>query len=306
MKTLAIDYKMELGFTGAVTDHCFVLRCIPTARGCQTVTSRSLEVTPAVPLFTYRDTFGNFVYRGQCYAPHTAFAFHVNATVLVHSAEGSRESCPPFYKYNTPLTACTDEMRAFLAAVADGTPFSRAVSGRSFERAEVRDFVRLLCAAVHARIAYTSGSTTVRTTAAEAFAAQKGVCQDYAHLFVSLAREAGIAARYVCGMSTGEGATHAWAEFFVPDSDRMPQDGQAAQGTWFGVDPTRDKFTDDSYVILAVGRDFTDCQVDRGVFCGSVGQTQTVLVKTTEQDAPDNTGEFSGHRVSSTADMAGQ
>ncbi len=306
MKTLAVDYKMNLCFTEAVTDHYFVLRCIPTARGCQTVTSRSLEVTPQVPLFTYRDTFGNFVYRGQCYAPHTEFAFRVNAQVLVHNAEGSREPCQPFYKYNTPLTFCNDSMKNFLLASVKGTAFEGGVENRKFDRTEMRDFASFLCSLVNKRIVYTSGSTTVKTTAAEAFSMQKGVCQDYAHLFVSLAREAGLAARYVCGMSIGEGATHAWAEFFVPDEDYMTYDGQTIQGTWFGLDPTRNKFVDDTYVILSVGRDFTDCQVDRGVFCGSVGQKQTVLVKTSEIDMPQNFGEFSGHSVSSMADLAGQ
>ncbi|MBQ3671009.1 MAG: transglutaminase family protein, partial [Treponema sp.] len=135
---------------------------------------------------------------------------------------------------------------------------------------------------------------------------RKGVCQDYAHLFIALCREAGIVARYVCGMSKGEGATHAWAEFFVPDGEFRAANGQNASGTWYGIDPTRNKFTDDDYVILAVGRDFSDCQVDRGVFCGSVEQRQTVFVKTAELAPPIDTGLFSGHSVSGGADLAGQ
>lgn len=306
MKTLSIDYNMNLGFTDNVTDHYFMLRCIPTARGCQTVTSRSLELTPNVPLLAYRDTFGNIAYRGQCYAPHNSFAFQVHALVQVHSAEGSREPCQPFYKYNTPLTACDDAMRDFLHAAAYNSLFMSAVRNRTFDRAHIRSFAEWLSGIVHARITYTSGSTTVQTTAAEAFAAKRGVCQDYAHLFVSLARESGVAARYVCGMSVGEGATHAWAEYFVPDGDRMNSDGSATQGTWFGIDPTRNKSTDDSYVILAVGRDFTDCQIDRGVFCGTVGQTQTVFVKTSEVATNTDIGEFTGHSVNGMTDLAGQ
>ncbi|MCR5725301.1 MAG: transglutaminase family protein [Treponema sp.] len=306
MKTLSVDYKMHLAFSGAVSDHFFILRCVPVSRGCQTVTSRSLSLTPDVPLSASRDTFGNSVYRGQYYAPHTEFAFHVRATVLVHSADGSREPCPPFYRYPTRLTACTDGMRSFLRGAVRGTDFERAVAERKFAQTEIHAFSDLLCRAVNGRICYTSGETTVKTTAAEAFCLQKGVCQDYAHLFVSLAREAGIAARYVCGMSAGEGATHAWAEYFVPDDDGSGGDGRSVQGAWFGTDPTRARRVDDDYVILAVGRDFSDSQIDRGVFCGAVSQTQTVLVKTRELPAQGGIGEYSGHSVSGTADMAGQ
>ena len=306
MKTLAVDYKMELAFTGSVTDHSFILRCIPTARGCQTVMSRSLRIVPDVPLFTYRDTFGNFVYRGHCYAPHESFAFYVEAKVIVHSDAGTREPCPPFYKYPTPLTACNDEMRSFLHEAVRETSFADEVLARKFEKKHIRDFAEFLCALVYSRIEYTSGSTTVKTTAAEAFSAGKGVCQDYAHLFVSLAREAGIAARYVCGMSLGEGATHAWAEFFVPDDDNAGGDGCSLQGTWYGCDPTRNKVVNDDYVILAAGRDFTDCQVDRGVFCGSVSQTQTVFVKTQELPMNSSIGDFTGHHLVGAVDMAGQ
>ena len=306
MKLLNVDYSMALSFSESVTDHSFLLRCVPVSRGCQTVTSCVLEVNPAVPLVTYRDVFGNTVYRGQCYAPHSEFSFHVNAMVQVHGKEGTREPCPPFYKYSTPLTACTDEMRQFLLELFESSPLASYVAQKKVDCSHAHDAAKILCAGVHGRIAYTSGATTVRTSAAEAFTLQKGVCQDYAHLFVSLCRAMGIPARYVCGMSKGEGATHAWVEFFVPDDAYGTENGSAVWGRWFGVDPTRNKCVDDDYVILAVGRDFTDCQVDRGVFCGAVQQNQTVFVKTMEFPLADTTGEFSGHSVGGGIDLAGQ
>lgn len=306
MKSLDVDYRMNLEFSADVADHYFMLRCVPLSRGCQTVLSRSLEINPAVPLLANRDVFGNIVYRGHCFAGHNAFSFHADATVQVHSEEGTREPCPPFYKYPTALTACTEQMAEFLYGVFSSSELRNAVQGRRVPSECIHDFARALLPAVHERIAYTSGATTVRTTAAEAFAGQKGVCQDYAQLFIALCRRAGIAARYVCGMSKGEGATHAWAEFFVPDETFVAANGQAAFGKWYGIDPTRNKRADDDYVILAVGRDFSDCQVDRGVFCGAVSQTQSVFVRTTELVPPASTGMFSGHSVSGGADLAGQ
>src|SRR5262249_41659204 len=47
--------------------------------------------------------------------------------------------------------------------------------------------------------AYTPGSTDLRTTPYDVFANKKGVCQDFANLFICLARLLGLPARYVCG-----------------------------------------------------------------------------------------------------------
>ncbi|MCD7793035.1 MAG: transglutaminase family protein [Oscillospiraceae bacterium] len=116
---------------------------------------------------------------------------------------------------------------------------------------------------------YQSGSTGVGTTAAEAFAAGRGVCQDFAHVFLALARRAGLAARYVNGLSLGEGSSHAWCEVWL-------------DGVWTGIDPTRGVWADDSYIRFGVGRDFADCPFERGVFRGSARQRQSVYMKVSE------------------------
>jgi hypothetical protein len=69
---------------------------------------------------------------------------------------------------------------------------------------------------VHAAITYEYGTTTVETTAAEALAGGRGVCQDQAHLMLALCHLLGLPARYVSGHLLGQGGTHAWAEVIVP------------------------------------------------------------------------------------------
>ena len=128
---------------------------------------------------------------------------------------------------------------------------------------------KVLCAKVHDHFTYTPGETNVMTTAGEAYAAGKGVCQDYAHVLIALCRMAGMPARYVSGLFVGEGASHAWAEIWM-------------DGLWYGIDPTHNRLTDETYLKLCTGRDYSDCPIERGVFSGWAEQTQKVFTKVTD------------------------
>ena len=107
---------------------------------------------------------------------------------------------------------------------------------------------------------YTPGATEVETTAAEALALGRGVCQDYAHIMLALCRLAGLPARYVSGHLLGEGGTHAWVEVLLPAAGR-PRHAAA-----FAFDPTHDRRAGLSYVTVAVGADYGDVAPTSGTF----------------------------------------
>lgn len=288
MNVLEIDYTTTLEFDGPIIDHYFLLRCVPVSRDGQTVVSRNLSITPETPLVTSKDIFGNVAYQGRIDFPHTEFSFHSTATVIVDRENGCREYCHPFYRYNTPLTKVNDEMKEFLYSIFDGNIFEEVVKNKKIRNRDIHLVAEILMEAVHKKIEYVPGATTVKTTAAESFISGKGVCQDYAHIFCALCREAGIPSRYVAGTSKGEGSTHAWSEYFVPDEKFIEYNGKPQQGRWFGVDCTRNKKVDDSYVSLASGRDYLDCKVDGGIFRGMTNQKMTVFVKTKELELRKN------------------
>src|SRR3546814_3698029 len=56
-----------------------------------------------------------------------------------------------------------------------------------------------LLGAVHTGLRFETGTTSILTDAASAFAARSGVCQDLAHVFIAAARSQGMAARYISG-----------------------------------------------------------------------------------------------------------
>ncbi|MGM9675601.1 MAG: transglutaminase family protein [Bacteroidaceae bacterium] len=97
----------------------------------------------------------------------------------------------------------------------------------------------------------------------------EGVCQDYAHLLVAACRASGIRARYVNGLTVGEGATHAWVEAY--------EDGQ-----WIGLDPTAGRCIDYGYIKIAHGRDVGDCPSNRGRISPFTRETLSVSVRVEE------------------------
>jgi transglutaminase-like putative cysteine protease len=93
---------------------------------------------------------------------------------------------------------------------------------------------------------YRPGASHAATTALDTFVAGEGVCRDYAHLICSLARAAGIPARYVSGYSPGVTPPdfHACAEVWL-------------DGGWHVVDPTG-MSTSAGLAIIGAGRDAAD------------------------------------------------
>ncbi len=155
----------------------------------------------------------------------------------------------PRLRTPTRLTAPDDRLRRLAAAVtrAGGGPL------------EVADRA---CRRVHEAIGYEYGLTNVLTTAAEALAGGRGVCQDSAHVMVAVCQLAGLPARYVSGHLLGQGGTHAWVEVLVADRD-------AAVAVAF--DPCHGRRTDGRYVTVAVGRDYSDVAPTSGTFVGPPG-----------------------------------
>lgn len=207
------------------------------------------------------DGYGNVLHL------HTAARPHRGATVV---AEGEVETAdthgvvrdaverlpPAYWLRATPLTEAD-------AAIGE---LARSVAGEG----EVVARLHRLMGAVRERVDYVAGATTVATTAAEALANGRGVCQDHAHVFVAAARLLGVPARYVSGYLWQGGdaatATHAWAEAHV--------DGLG----WVGFDAANRVCPTDAYVRVAIGLDYGEAAPVRGVRRGAAVEALAVAV----------------------------
>ena len=253
MHKVKFSYRMELQFSEPVWNHVFSLKAFPMRLPEQQIGGIKWSVYPHTKLAFHTDYFGNTVGAGRFDEAHSAFRFELDGVAWIHQASRKSEQCLPLYRYPSEFCTMTNPMQEFLhtgqIAVCDSA-LSQAIA---------------IMDGIYQQFRYQSGSTGANTTAGEAFALGCGVCQDYAHILIALCRAKGIAARYVAGMIFGEGATHAWVEIYD-------------NGMWHGLDPTQNKRIDDGYLKLAQGRDARDCQLNRGVFCGTAIQQQNIYV----------------------------
>jgi len=130
---------------------------------------------------------------------------------------------------------------------------------------------------MHRDFSYEPGTTDISTSAIEAFAARRGVCQDFAHIMLACLRSRGLAARYVSGYLRttppgsdasllGADASHAWVSVFCPPFG------------WIDLDPTNDVRVGSDHIVIAWGRDFGDVSPLRGVIVGGGRHSFSVRV----------------------------
>jgi transglutaminase-like putative cysteine protease len=252
--TVLIHQTFRYEYPGPIADLRQRLMVVPPDHhGRQRLVTHKLRVSGS-NLDSERsyDTFGNVVLDLTLQDVERQVEFATWAVVECDAPLNGQESSDHIgfdHRFGEPsrLTRPDDALRA----VADE---ATAAGARDLDLAE------LLSRRVHDHFAYEWGVTTVETTAAEAWALGRGVCQDYAHCMLALCRLCGLPARYVSGHLLGEGGTHAWVEVLVQEQ------GGAASAVPF--DPTHDRRAGPRYITVAVGRDYADVAPTSGTFQG--------------------------------------
>lgn len=243
-----------------------LLRLTPRDCGSQHVVSWRVEPSAEGRLRPFEDAFGNRCHEFSPDGHVEDLAVTVTGEVETHDMAGivrdAVERLPDaVYLRETDLTGATDELRDFARAHADraATDPLSALHG--------------LLGAVHAEMAFEVGPTDARTSAGDAFAARRGVCQDLTHIFLAAARHLGIPSRYVSGYFhradgvTDQEAGHAWAEAKVPHLG------------WVGFDPANGIGATESHVRVAIGLDYLGAAPVRGSRRGGGGERLDVRLR---------------------------
>lgn len=250
-KRLWYSFTTVSSYSSPVSEHAFMLRCVPLESDGQRIERSDVQVIDCPCLTSYASEASGDLRYGMIASPHKRFVFISQGIVVRRDSPRIDEGLSPeTYMYPTQLTRAGHQMRDAARQAAGTTPCAKALS---------------IMHIVHSRITYKCGVTSIDTGAAEAWELGCGVCQDYAHILIAMCREVGIAARYVSGYMCGEGATHAWVEVW---------DGKR----WLSLDPTHDREADLCYIKLSQGRDASECAVVRGVYRGAFEETNTVRI----------------------------
>lgn len=238
------------------------LRLTPSSLEGQRVVEWQIEAPGIAEAIRFRDGFGNTLHQIAISGPHEEIT--VEARGLVERTDtagimrGLIEVSPPrVYLRITPQTQAGEQIRALAGEAAGRDTIER---------------LHALMGLVRDRIDYAVGETHSHTSAAEALADGKGVCQDHAHVMIAAARHLGIPARYVTGYLIGEAeAGHAWVEAWVEGLG------------WLAFDPANRVCPTDHYVRLAAGLDAKSAAPIRGTHRGGDGETLDVVVEVAQQ-----------------------
>jgi transglutaminase-like putative cysteine protease len=279
-----IEHETVLEYPRSIRENHVELRLVPCSNTHQQMLSCSIETEPVTELASYTDYFGNRVDYFCVIPPHNRLVTRLKSEVqTVLDNPFSFESIAPLeeQKWIQQAVRNTPTLNDYILHRSSVTPTALklaeatgcALHGVQRERPLLESLMELM-SWVPTVLEYRSGSTEVHGSLVSAVRQGGGVCQDFAHLFITVARSWSIPVRYVMGYldpgisSDGETmATHAWAEALIPGAG------------WIGFDATHNLLANDHYVAVAVGRDSYDAAPQRGSFKGeSAGEQPAVTV----------------------------
>jgi transglutaminase-like putative cysteine protease len=254
-------YRYDKSVAGVIQ----LLRLMPRNHEGQYVSHWRIEVSADCRLDQHEDAMGNITHVFTAEGPLSELGVLVEGEVETRDTggvvRGAVERFPPsLFLRETALTAPDDAILDFAADAGAEAGVDRL------------KHLHLILDRLHNDIQYDTDPTHTATTAAEAFALRRGVCQDLTHIFIAAARSAGTPARYIGGYFfrndgvVRQEAGHAWAEAFVPDLG------------WVAFDAANGICATDAHVRVAAGLDYLGAAPVRGTRTGGAGEALKVNV----------------------------
>ena len=258
----------------SVAHQCVMQLCLqPREDAGQQLLHFKVETLPTAFANHQTDCFGNTLHVLNLHAAHEFFEIRATSNVRVPRTsvlvEGLGQSAWKEMRDWRNSFDLWDFMQP--SRLARGSPLLEAfIKDHQIEPCEdpLRSLTQL-SVSIHDAFEYDPGSTTAESPIEDILKTGHGVCQDYAHVMISIARGWGVPTRYVSGYlyvgedsSVGQqqgdahNATHAWIECLLPGLG------------WVGFDPTNPGSVGGDYVRIAAGRDYADVSPTHGVLVG--------------------------------------
>lgn len=275
----AIRHVTQFRYSAPIAESAMEVRMQPRRDGTQHCLSFELTTNPRSRITTSRDYLGNIVHHFDIPGQHTQLTITALATVSVTPPPVLGVLSSDAWNDLDALVADSDAAEMLIPShfVRFGPELDAL--GRELDvrrRDDPLTVLRATMTGIYNSFAYTPQSTLVDSPIEDVLRMRQGVCQDYAHVMIALARSIGIPCRYVSGYlyrritdadRVGADATHAWVEALLPDLG------------WVGFDPTNDMEAGERHIRTAVGRDYADVPPNRGVFRGQARTELSVAVQ---------------------------
>ena len=270
-----IAHQTTYYYSDAVNESYTVLHLQPRSDPQQFCTKYSIDVQPNARINSYADRFGNDVQHFAILPPHEALSITTRSNVVTMldavpdvPSEATRSALDEDAKVERYYDFLHES--TYVRFVDEGEAFRREFGSPA---ETIGDWCSSVMHRIHETFSYDTDATTVRTTVGEAIERRAGVCQDFAHVMISILRAARGPARYVSGYIfrgesrvLGAEASHAWCEAYLPPYG------------WVGFDPTNDRAINDHFVKVAIGRDYRDVSPVRGIYRGGRQSEMSVNV----------------------------
>ena len=276
---LKLTHETELAYDATISESVVELRMFPRQEARQHRLSFELKLNPYSTVNSYFDWLGNTVHTFTVNGLHDSIRIVSTSVVETEQINVMPETLPDTW----PIKDCCDyklwDYLQFSGPVVD-SPALAELAKELYARPGIRigELGQRMIRLINTRFEYVKGVTTAASPVTEVLAHRQGVCQDFAHLMIALARSMKIPARYVSGMLhpddsdferfRGYTQTHAWCELHFPSTG------------WIGFDPTNSCIAGENFVKVAVGRDYRDVPPNKGMYRGQAKEAIKVEVRT--------------------------
>jgi transglutaminase-like putative cysteine protease len=283
----SVRHITQFQYSPAVRESVMEVRMQPRTDFRQRCLSYSLSVDPRANVMLYRDFYGNAVHSFDIPERHESIEVMAQAIVDVLPTHQPDPAGVEDWDELDRRVAQTDYWEMMVPShFATPSPLleNLAEELNLQRRGNPLDLLRELNARLYEKFDYAPNTTEVDSPIDDALQSRRGVCQDFAHIMITLVRQLKIPCRYVSGYLYHEdksmdrspaGATHAWVEAYLGELG------------WVAFDPTNNLEGCDRHVRVALGRDYADVPPTRGIYKGEAESELSVLVTVTPVDAPE-------------------
>ncbi len=282
MQRYKILHRTYYNFSGAVRLEPHALRLRPREGHELRVESSTLEISPPANLRWYRDVEDNSVAIASFDTPASQLVIESEVVIQQYNL-APLDFLVADYATNYPFAYAAEDWAVLspytnVAAHATNDLLDEwiANSWQSGEQLQTYALLQRLAVHIQQTLSYQLREEPGVQTVAETLSRGRGSCRDFANLFMEAARRLGLASRFVSGYlhappsTFNFGATHAWAEVFLPGAG------------WKGFDPTIGEIVGTNHIAVAVARLPESVPPIAGSFVGLPGASLDVGVWVTE------------------------